>query len=126
MHFGCAWYPEHWDEPRWAEDLRLMGEAHMNVVRVGEFAWSRLEPSDGRFDLDWLERAIELAARNGLKTVVGTPTAAPPAWLTQAHPEVLRVERSGQPEVPGVLPPHCGRTGEALRAQPERHRLADR
>jgi beta-galactosidase len=97
MYFGCAWYPEHWDKSRWAEDLRLMREAHMNVVRLGEFAWSRLEPREGRFELDWLEAAVNLAGAEGLKSVVGTPTAAPPAWLTQAYPEVLRVDPAGRP-----------------------------
>lgn len=98
MYYGCAWYPEHWPEERWPEDLRLMREAGMNVVRVAEFAWSRLEPAEGRYELDWLERAIEQAARVGLRTVVGTPTAAPPAWLTQRYPDVLAIRESGQPE----------------------------
>jgi beta-galactosidase len=98
MYFGCAWYPEHWDdESTWAADLELMREAGMNVVRVGEFAWSRLEPRDGVFALDWLARAVDLAAEHGIGTVLGTPTAAPPAWLTAAHGEVLRVNPNGQP-----------------------------
>lgn len=102
MQYGCAWYPEHWDETRWAEDLRLMREAGMTVVRIGEFAWSRLEPEEGRYDLDWLERAVALAAAQGLRSVVGTPTATPPAWLTQRYPEVLAVRESGQRELHGA------------------------
>lgn len=96
MYFGSAWYPEHWDEASWDEDLRLMRAAGMNVVRVGEFAWSRLEPEEGRFEFDWLERTITLAARHELAVVVGTPSAAPPAWLTQRYPETLGVDESGQ------------------------------
>jgi beta-galactosidase len=102
MFLGCAWYPEHWDEARWVEDLRLMKGAGMNLVRVGEFAWSRLEPEDGKFDLDWLERAIALAAEQGLQTVIGTPTAAPPAWLTQTYPETLAWNRDGRPATHGA------------------------
>jgi beta-galactosidase len=96
MQLGCAWYPEHWDESRWPVDLRLMRDAGMTVVRVGEFAWSRLEPTEGHFDLDWLERAVTQAAALGLQTVMGTPTAAPPAWLTTAYPEVLAIRPGGQ------------------------------
>lgn len=96
MRLGCAWYPEHWNEQRWPEDLRLMREAGMNVVRVAEFAWSRMEPEEGKFDLDWVERAIEAAARQELDTVLGTPSAAPPAWLTRRYPETLAVRENGR------------------------------
>lgn len=91
MYFGCAWYPEHWPEDRWATDLALMRDAGMNTVRVAEFAWYRMEPSEGVFDLDWLERAVDLAGSMGFRVVLGTPTAAPPAWLTHDHPDTLRV-----------------------------------
>src|ERR1700734_549510 len=52
---GAAWYPEEWAESRWEEDLRLMEAAHITVARVAEFAWSRMEPSEGKYDFDWLE-----------------------------------------------------------------------
>ena len=93
---GVAWYPEQWPESRWEEDLRLMEAADLKVVRIAEFAWSRLEPSEGQYDLDWLERAINLAAKHHIVSVVGTPTATPPAWLTQKYPDTLRVEPDGQ------------------------------
>ncbi len=93
---GVAWYPEQWPESRWEEDLRLMEAANLKVVRIGEFAWSRMEPSEGHYDFDWLERAISLAAKHHIVSVVGTPTATPPAWLTQKYPETLRMEPNGQ------------------------------
>jgi len=93
---GSAWYPEQWPESRWDEDLRLMEQAHLNVVRVGEFAWSRMEPAEGRYDLDWLERAVRLAEKHHIAVVIGTPTDAPPAWLTSAHPETLRIDADGR------------------------------
>jgi len=102
LRLGSAWYPEHWPEERWAEDLRLMKAAGMNVTRIAEFAWSRLEPEEGRYELDWLERAVELAAEHGIETVLGTPTAAPPAWLTQRYPETLAIEPNGQRAVHGT------------------------
>jgi beta-galactosidase len=92
---GTAWYPEQWPESRWEDDLTLMQQAGIRMARVGEFAWSRMEPSEGYYDLDWLDHAITAASKHGIYTVVGTPTAAPPAWLTQKYPETLRVDEEG-------------------------------
>lgn len=92
---GSSWYPEQWPEARWEADLALMERAHLNVVRVGEFAWSRLEPSEGLYDFAWLDRAIAAAGRHGLRVVIGTLTAAPPIWLTRAHPKTLRIDADG-------------------------------
>jgi beta-galactosidase len=96
LRLGAAWYPEAWPESRWDEDLALMQAAGMNVVRVGEFAWSALEPSEGHYDLEWLERAVRLAEKHHIAVVIGTPTDTPPAWLTSHHPEVLRVGPDGK------------------------------
>ena len=93
---GAAWYPEQWPESRWEADLTLMEQAGVRMVRVGEFAWSRMEPSEGQYDLDWLERAITAASKHGIYTVLGTPTPAPPAWLTQKYPETLRMYEDGR------------------------------
>ena len=93
---GTAWYPEQWPESRWEADLTLMEQAGVRMVRVGEFAWSRMEPSEGQYDLDWLERAITAASKHGIYTVLGTPTPAPPAWLTQKYPETLRMYEDGR------------------------------
>jgi len=96
LHLGAAYYPEHWPEDRWSEDIRLMREAGLTVVRMGEFAWSTLEPTAGEFHFEWLERAIAKLAAAGIASVLGTPTAAPPAWLVQQHPDLLAEDESGQ------------------------------
>ncbi|MDA8349868.1 MAG: beta-galactosidase [Pseudomonadota bacterium] len=93
---GTAWYPEQWPESRWPKDLALMQAAHIDVVRVGEFAWSTLEPRQGDYHFGWLERAIAEAARHHIYVVIGTPTAAPPAWLTSRYPQTLRVHADGR------------------------------
>jgi beta-galactosidase len=93
---GTAWYPEQWPESRWEKDLGMMEAAGLKVVRIAEFAWSRMEPSEGQYDFDWLERAINVAAKHHIVSVIGTPTATPPAWLTQKYPDTLRVEPDGQ------------------------------
>lgn len=92
---GAAWYPEQWPESRWDADLSLMEAAHIHVVRVGEFAWSAMEPSEGDYQFGWLERAIALAAKHHICVVLGTPTAAPPDWLTTKYPDTLRVSENG-------------------------------
>jgi beta-galactosidase len=98
---GTAWYPEQWPRERWEKDLALMEAAHINVVRMAEFAWSTLEPSEAQFEFDWLDRAIEQSARHHIRVVIGTPSAAPPAWLTSKYPDVLRVDEDGHTEEHG-------------------------
>lgn len=68
----------------------------MNVVRMAEFAWSRMEPREGVYDFDWLDRAVALAGDMGLSVVLGTPSATPPAWLTTAYPDTLQHRQDGR------------------------------
>jgi beta-galactosidase len=107
FHFGADYYPEHWPEERWAEDARLMSEAHFTLVRLAEFAWARMEPSDGVFDFDWLDRAIDVLAQRGLSVILGTPTASPPAWLMTHYPELFRVRPDGQRMTYGLRREYC-------------------
>ena len=99
---GAAWYPEQWPESRWEADLSLMERAHIHLVRVGEFAWSTMEPSEGNFQLDWLDQAIRAAEKHHIAVVLGTPGAAPPAWLTQKYPETLRTMENGRKGPPSL------------------------
>ena len=101
LWLGTAWYPEQWPEARWNADLALMENAGIHFVRIGEFAWSTMEPAEGEYKFDWVERAIALAAKHHIQVVLGTPTAAPPAWLTQKYPETLRIEEDGRPDEHG-------------------------
>jgi beta-galactosidase len=101
LYLGTAWYPEQWPESRWDADLSLMEAAHVRFVRIGEFAWSKLEPSEGHYDLDWLQRAVDAAARHHIAVVIGTPSAAPPAWLTTKYPETLRIMEDGRQDQHG-------------------------
>ena len=93
---GTDWYPEQWPESRWDADLQLMEAAHIHVVRITEFAWSTMEPSEGHYEFGWLDRAIADAAAHHIWVVLGTPSAAPPAWLTTKYPETLRTLEDGQ------------------------------
>lgn len=118
LHLGSAWYPEHWPEERWPRDVQLMKEAGFTVARIAEFAWSTMEPEEGRYELDWLVRAADLLHQNGLAVVLGTPTAAPPAWLTAKYPETLLVRDDGRPAQHGNRCHYCVNS-------PVYHRKAD-
>ncbi|MGE5646020.1 MAG: beta-galactosidase [Acidobacteriota bacterium] len=95
--YGVAYYPEHWPESYWERDARLMQEAGVNAVRMGEFAWYLMEPREGVYDFSLFDRAIAVLAKHGIKTILGTPTAAPPKWLTAKYPEALAVYPDGRP-----------------------------
>lgn len=93
---GAAWYPEQWPESRWDADLDLMQKAHMRVVRVSEFAWTALEPQEGKYELDWLELAIDLAGQHGIYVIVGTPSAGPPVWMATKYPDIMVTDANGK------------------------------
>ncbi|MGI9402311.1 MAG: beta-galactosidase [Rhizobiaceae bacterium] len=93
---GVCYYPEHWPEEIWVEDARRMTELGLTWVRIGEFAWSRLEPARGVYEFDWLERLINILAEAGLKVVLGTPTATPPKWLVDEMPDMIAIDINGQ------------------------------
>ena len=95
MYFGADYYPEHWPKERWETDARMMKEAHMNVVRLAEFAWSKLEPIKGEYDFSWLDEAIETLSKYDIKVILGTPTATPPKWLMDQYPEIYPVDLYG-------------------------------
>jgi len=95
MDFGCDYYPEHWPEEKWTKDIQMMAEAGFNVVRLAEFAWSKLEPEEEQYDFDWLDRAIKILAENRIRVILGTPTATPPAWLARQYPTIFRVDEKG-------------------------------
>ncbi|MEU8933688.1 beta-galactosidase [Streptomyces sp. NPDC048409] len=94
--YGGDYNPEQWPEEVWAEDVRLMREAGVNMVSVGIFSWALLEPSEGVFDFSRTDRILGLLHENGIAVDLATPTAAPPAWFFRAHPEALPVDRDGR------------------------------
>jgi beta-galactosidase len=91
MYFGVAYYPEHWPEERWPVDAKMMQEAGINGVRMGEFAWSAFEPREGEYHFDWLDRAIALLADHGIETMMCTCSRTPPPWVFTRYPEIRNV-----------------------------------
>ncbi|QDH33935.1 beta-galactosidase [Porphyrobacter sp. YT40] len=107
MKLGCCYYPEQWPEDIWAEDARRMREMGLALVRIGEFAWSRIEPEPGRYDWAWLDRAIETLHAAGLKVILGTPTATPPKWLVDRMPDMVAIDEQGRPRGFGSRRHYC-------------------
>lgn len=105
--FGVDYYPEHWPRSRWDEDAELMAELGFNVVRLAEFSWSRIEPRDGVYDFAWLDEAIDILARKGMKAIIGTPSAAPPPWIIRKYPDVLRIDPNGVRSPAGTRRNYC-------------------
>ena len=107
MELGVCYFPEHWDRSLWAEDARRMVDLGLSVVRIGEFAWSCIEPAPGQFDWDWYDRAIDMLASAGLDLILCTPTATPPKWLVDTHPDILCHDRHGRPRRFGSRRHYC-------------------
>jgi beta-galactosidase len=95
MYFGVAYYPEHWPEDRWAVDAKMMQDADLNGVRMGEFAWSKIEPVEGKTDFEWLDKAIALLADHGVKTMMCTMSRTPPPWVFAKYPEIRNTRGDG-------------------------------
>jgi len=105
MFFGVDYYPEQWvfpysgtaDNPEgaWERDAGLMAKAGVNVVRIGEYSWGICEPKEGKYDFLWLRRVMEIMEKHDIKVVLGTPTAAPPLWLSKKYPGILPLDEHG-------------------------------
>lgn len=113
--YGSPYYPEHWDAAVRAGDPELFHAAGWNVVRMGEFAWDILEPSEGVFDFSLFDETIARMGAIGIRTIFCTPTATPPRWLTRDHPEVLRVDADGRRQEHGSRQ-HVGHFSPVFRA----------
>ena len=96
MYIGAAYYPEQEKKEKVRENAILMQKAGLNVVRMGEFAWSYLERPDGEFNLGWLQDTVEELAQYGISSILCTPTAAPPKWVMDRYPDIYQIYEDGQ------------------------------
>ena len=107
MKIGVDYYPEQWDKSLWEKDVSMMKEAGIKLVRMAEFAWSRLEPKEGKYDFAWLDSVIDLFNRAGIKVILCTPTNTPPSWLYATHPEVIQTGKDGVRTPVGIRGHRC-------------------
>ena len=92
---GTDYYPEHWDKSMWEEDLERMLETGIEVIRIAEFSWNKFEPREGEYTWDFFDEFLDLCEKKGMRVIFCTPTATPPAWLTDRYPEVLNARQDG-------------------------------
>ena len=96
MTVGSYYYPEQWPESNWERDIKKMSELGFEFTHFAEFSWAVLEPEEGKYNFEWLDKAVALASKYKVKVVMCTPSPTPPAWLTQKHPEILMVNADGR------------------------------
>ena len=101
MLLGVDYYPEQWSPALTQADMDRIVELGCNVIRIGEFAWHRMEPEEGHYDFSYFDSVIAMAKAKGLQVIFGTPTATPPAWLIRKHPEILSRFENGSPRAFG-------------------------
>jgi beta-galactosidase len=102
MSVGVFYYPEQWPRDQWQRDFDGMAKLGFGFTHMAEFSWTYLEPEEGRFDFKWLDDAIDMANKAGLRVILGTPTGAPPSWMGERYPEVYRVDEHGQRHEHGI------------------------
>ena len=107
MRLGVCYYPEHWPQDWWADDAKRMAAMGLTRVRIGEFAWSRIEAEPGCYDWDWLDRAVDTLHAADLGIIMGTPTATPPKWLVDQMPDMIAVDAKGRPRRFGSRRHYC-------------------
>lgn len=95
MLYGVSYYPEHKTEEELEHDLKLLVESGINTVRMGEFAWCRWEPTEGEYHFEWMDPVVEYLGQHGIRTIMCTPTACPPAWMVEKHPDILYTDNRG-------------------------------
>jgi len=95
MLIGAYYYPEQWPHDQWERDFRNMASFGFEFTHMAEFSWALLEPKEGTFDFTWLDEAISLASKEGLKIVLCTPSLCPPAWMGAKYPEIYLVDPMG-------------------------------
>lgn len=110
MMTGVDYYPEHWDPTLWDRDIALMRENGVDIVRIGEFAWSRIEPEEGVYQFEWLDDILNRFQRSGIRVVLGTPTNCPPRWMFEKHPEIGVMMPDGDYEKPEIRGHRCYRS----------------
>lgn len=91
IYIGAAYYPELWDESELGKDIARCKDLGINVLRVGEFAWGKMEPKEGEFHFDWLKKIVDELYKNDIYTLMCTPSATPPRWLLNKYAETRMV-----------------------------------
>ena len=115
MRIGVDYYPEHWDKSLWEQDADLMQKTGVKVVRMGEFAWCRFEPTEGNFCFEWLDEIINIFSMRNIDVVLCTPTNCPPLWLYEKYPDAVQTGRDGHKIATGIRGHRCYNNPDFIR-----------
>jgi beta-galactosidase len=104
---GVDYYPEQWPPNRIQTDIDMMKQSGIKIIRIGEFAWSKIEPNEGEYNIEWLEKIVDMLTKEGFSIIIGTPTASPPPWVAKKYPDTLIVDYTGNRAVYGIRRQFC-------------------
>lgn len=108
MRIGADYYPEHWEKERWKTDMELMHAAGIGLVRIGEFDWSLYEPRENEYHFEWMDEILDFLQENGMKVVLGTPSATPPKWMTDRYGnDIYQMDIHGRSKIFGTRKHYC-------------------
>lgn len=105
--FGGDYNPDQWDDSVIHKDMELFRKAGINTVALPVFAWAKLEPEEGKYDFEWLDRILDLLEENGISYFLATPTSAEPAWMSRKYPDILPVDIAGRKRTYGMRVNYC-------------------
>ena len=94
--YGAAYYYEYLPYDRLQEDITMMKDANINLVRIGESTWSTYEPQEGTFDFSTIHKVLNAMYEAKINVIIGTPTYAIPTWLAKKYPEVMITDKEGK------------------------------
>lgn len=115
MRIGVDYYPEHWDKALWVKDADLMQKNGVQIVRMAEFAWCRMEPQEDVFDFSWLDEIINIFSERNIQVVLCTPTSCPPLWLYEKYPDAVQTGNDGRKIATGIRGHRCLNNSDFLR-----------
>jgi len=107
VNIGVDYYPEQWDRSIWQHDVDIMAQIGVKIVRLAEFAWSKLEPLEDEFSFEWLDTIIDMFTKKNIKIVLCTPTNCPPLWLYEKYPDAIQVDKNGNRLAIGIRGHRC-------------------
>jgi beta-galactosidase len=116
LALGGDYNPEQWPEAVWAEDVRLMREAGVNLVSIGIFSWALLEPKEGVYEFAWLDRVLDLLHANSIRVDLANASASPPPWFSHKYPDSLPVTADGVRHSYGSRQAFCASSPDYRRA----------
>lgn len=111
IYYGGDYNPDQWPEEIWKEDMELFKKANINIITIPVFSWAKLQPSENKYDFEWLDKILDLAYENGIHICLATSTAAQPAWMSKKYPEILPVDIEGRKRTHGARVNFCPNSG---------------